>query len=146
MLGPASFINSCCKPNCIYDFDKKKSLLRLKVIKKEGIQPNEEITVKYAGDYFGENPIFCCCLFTEYHGKTAPMLENWTRSGSNWRNFTDTAFAMNSETTNAAMEEPVTSSYQTRCSKFSKRTSRKRTFFLMSHVVTPTYLVSVAGE
>ena len=85
MLGPASFINSCCKPNSLYEFDRKTNQLRIKVIKKDGIQPGEEVTVKYAGDYFGENSIFCCCPFTEYHGKRARMLKNWTRSGSSVR-------------------------------------------------------------
>ena len=37
MLGPASFINSCCKPNSLYDFDRKTNQLRIKVIKKDGI-------------------------------------------------------------------------------------------------------------
>ena len=32
MLGPGFFINSYCKLNCVYDFDRKTNQLRIKVI------------------------------------------------------------------------------------------------------------------
>ena len=121
MLGPGSFINSCSKHNCIYDFDRKTNQVRIKVFKKGGIQPGEEVTVKYADDYFGEKSIFCCCPFTEYHEKRARMLQNWTLSRSSSRNCVEVSAQIDEAVTEDVNFETVNNSSLPFTSPNSKR-------------------------
>lgn len=67
MLGPVSFVNSSCRPNCEYQLDKKNMIMRLRVKKGLEIGLGEELNVQYSGSYFGENRDTCACPYIEYH-------------------------------------------------------------------------------
>ena len=67
MLGPVSFVNSSCRPNCEYQLDKKNMVMRLRVKTGLEIGLGEELNVQYSGSYFGENRDTCACPFIEYH-------------------------------------------------------------------------------
>lgn len=74
MLGVLSFVNSSCKPNCVYHgHDKKKGIVYLKVVSPSGLSEGEELTVKYRGSFFGLNNVNCMCPFVECHG-SAPVV------------------------------------------------------------------------
>ena len=57
LLGPFRFVNHSCQPNCEYfmgySCGLKYRAVCLKVIRN--IEVNEEITVKYGDDFFGNN-------------------------------------------------------------------------------------------
>ena len=81
MLGPASFINSSCKPNCMYVPSMKESILRIQVTAPTGVKKGEEVTVCYSGSFFGNAREDCGCPYTEYHGDRIRIYESRTRSG-----------------------------------------------------------------
>ena len=64
MLGPVSFVNSCCKPNSRYEIHGK--VVRCVAIKDINI--SDEITVKYNVNFFGDFNKNCLCKFTSEHG------------------------------------------------------------------------------
>ena len=80
MLGPVAFINSSCRENCCYVSNSKRTKVNIRVTKISGIQPGDEITVLYGGEYFGPNRMNCECPHKELHGSTE-LLSSWTRSG-----------------------------------------------------------------
>ena len=55
MLGPVSFVNSCCKPISRYEIHG--NLVRCAAIKD--INNGDEITVKYDVNFFGDFNKFC---------------------------------------------------------------------------------------
>ena len=60
MLGPVSFVNHSCRPNCRYFVGgetKNKLVVRLESIEK--IAVGKELTVHYGDDYFEESACHC---------------------------------------------------------------------------------------
>ena len=49
LLGPISFVNSNCEPNCEYDFSSDSGIVQLRIKKK--IYPGDEIFVKYSPNF-----------------------------------------------------------------------------------------------
>ena len=45
------------------------------------MEVGEEVTVRYGGDFFGPDRMFCECPHAEFRGSTSVILRNWTRSG-----------------------------------------------------------------
>ena len=52
MLGGVAFINSSCKSNSLYRYNRQKKIVSLNVISKLGIQDGDEVTVMYGGSFF----------------------------------------------------------------------------------------------
>ncbi|GJJ73041.1 [histone H4]-N-methyl-L-lysine20 N-methyltransferase [Entomortierella parvispora] len=61
-LGPARFVNHDCDPNCAF-VSRGAHTVYLKATKN--IVPNEELTVYYDDNYFGENNCDCLCATCE---------------------------------------------------------------------------------
>ena len=62
MLGPASFINHCCKPNAEYACGgetRNSTIVRIQTLRQ--IEADEEIFVCYGPDYFGPQNQDCRC-------------------------------------------------------------------------------------
>ena len=61
MLGPASFVNHECNPNARYvvSGEKNKTIISIQTIRT--IEMDEEISVFYSPDYFGDNNRNCQC-------------------------------------------------------------------------------------
>ncbi|KAJ5335751.1 uncharacterized protein N7506_005687 [Penicillium brevicompactum] len=57
-LGPARFVNHDCHANCEIIWAKGRRAI---IVALKDIQPDDEITVFYAKDYFGENNQHCLC-------------------------------------------------------------------------------------
>ena len=81
MLGPVSFVNSSCRPNCEYYVDLKKMTISLRVKDGLTIQPEEELLVQYSGSYFGSKRESCECPYVEYHDKPC-VFKGRTRSAT----------------------------------------------------------------
>ena len=86
-LGPASFINSSCRPVCIYVSCLKTGSARIIFIEANGIAPNDQIFVRYGGGFSGSNYEDCMCPHTEFHGDHVRVYESRTRSGLTSREF-----------------------------------------------------------
>ena len=123
MLGSLSFVNSSCIPNSEYVPNLKRNFMEISVIAKKGINPDEEVTVFYGGDYFGDNRVECQCPFTEFHGPSVRLFDSWTRSGRKrtvpYRHLT--------ETTTNVLSVPETTSQPTRKSATLNLKRRKLT-------------------
>lgn len=76
MLGPLSFVNSSCLPNCVYT--RNRDTMGLKTIRD--VKKGEELTVKYSHSYFGTNNCDCLCPHKELHGQGVLVLKSRTRS------------------------------------------------------------------
>ena len=61
MLGPASFINHNCQPNCEYICRGEKSSTIIFIRTKRALVRGEEITVSYSDDNFGPGKNECNC-------------------------------------------------------------------------------------
>ena len=61
MLGPASFVNHECNPNARYvvSGEKNKTIISIQAIRT--VEIDEEISVFYSPDYFGDNNRNCLC-------------------------------------------------------------------------------------
>ena len=61
MLGPASFVNHECNPNARYvvSGEKNKTIISIQAIRT--VEIDEEISVFYSPDYFGDNNRNCQC-------------------------------------------------------------------------------------
>ena len=61
MLGPASFVNHECNPNARYvvSGEKNKTIISIQAIRT--VKIDEEISVFYSPDYFGDNNRNCQC-------------------------------------------------------------------------------------
>ena len=61
MLGPASFVNHECNPNARYveSGEKNKTIISIQAIRT--VENDEEISVFYSPDYFGDNNRNCQC-------------------------------------------------------------------------------------
>ena len=77
MLGPLSFVNHSCFPNCLY-VSSQNNVITLKTLRP--ITKGEEITVKYGPKYFGEYNIDCLCPHVQFHGQGTLVLCSRTRS------------------------------------------------------------------
>ncbi|KAG0130759.1 hypothetical protein HOY82DRAFT_579121 [Tuber indicum] len=67
LLGPARFINHDCQPNCKFTTAGKE---HVNLYVERDIKSGEEITVKYADDYFGEGNRECLCRTCEGLGRS----------------------------------------------------------------------------
>ncbi|CUS13741.1 unnamed protein product [Tuber aestivum] len=67
LLGPARFINHDCEPNCKFTTAGKE---HVNLYVERDIKAGEEITVKYADDYFGEGNRECLCRTCEGLGRS----------------------------------------------------------------------------
>jgi len=67
LLGPARFINHDCEPNCKFTTAGKE---HVNLYVERDIRVGEEITVKYADDYFGEGNRECLCRTCEGLGRS----------------------------------------------------------------------------
>ena len=67
LLGPARFINHDCEPNCKFTTAGKE---HVNLYVERDIRVGEEITVKYADDYFGEGNRECLCRTCESLGRS----------------------------------------------------------------------------
>ncbi|KAG0632681.1 hypothetical protein HOY80DRAFT_885127 [Tuber brumale] len=67
LLGPARFINHDCQPNCKFTTAGKE---HVNLYVERDIKAGEEITVKYADDYFGEGNRECLCRTCEGLGRS----------------------------------------------------------------------------
>ncbi|RPA96035.1 hypothetical protein L873DRAFT_1271652 [Choiromyces venosus 120613-1] len=67
LLGPARFINHDCEPNCKFTTTGKE---HVNLYVERDIKTGEEITVKYADDYFGEGNRECLCRTCEGLGRS----------------------------------------------------------------------------
>ncbi|XP_042371553.1 histone-lysine N-methyltransferase KMT5C-like, partial [Plectropomus leopardus] len=65
-LGPASFVNYECKPNCRF-LPGEKNIVYVEVI--HPISPGEEITCYYGGSFFGTGNEMCQCFTCERNGQ-----------------------------------------------------------------------------
>ena len=61
MLGPASFVNHECNPNARYvvSGEKNKTIISIQAIRT--VEIDEEISIFYSPDYFGDNNRNCQC-------------------------------------------------------------------------------------
>ena len=59
MVGPARFVNHGCEPNAVYSAGFFEGHKCVKIEFTKTIRPGEEIVVRYAHDYFGEDNIDC---------------------------------------------------------------------------------------
>ena len=57
MLAGVAFINSSCKPNSMYSYNRQMKIVNLKVISNLGIQDGDEVTVMYGGTFM--DPVEC---------------------------------------------------------------------------------------
>ena len=76
MLGPLSFVDLSCVPNCVYVQLGSKLFLR----SLRSISVGDEFTVEYSGDYFGKDNIDCLCPHPEAHGHGIVVLQSRTRA------------------------------------------------------------------
>ncbi|PWW75814.1 hypothetical protein C7212DRAFT_358402 [Tuber magnatum] len=67
LLGPARFINHDCEPNCKFTTAGKE---HVNLYVERDIKAGEEITVRYADDYFGEGNRECLCRTCEGLGRS----------------------------------------------------------------------------
>ena len=61
MLGPASFVNHECNPNARYVVSGEKNKTIISIQTTRTIEIDEEISVFYSPDYFGDNNRNCQC-------------------------------------------------------------------------------------
>ena len=61
MLGPASFINHNCEPNCEYICRGERNSTIIYIKTKKALVRGEELTVSYSDDYFGPGNVDCKC-------------------------------------------------------------------------------------
>ena len=79
MLGPLSFVNHSCFPNCSY-ISSQSDRISLKTLRS--FKKHEKITVKYGPKYFGDYNVDCLCPHVEFHGKGTLVLSSRTRSAA----------------------------------------------------------------
>ena len=61
MLGPASFINHNCEPNCQYICRGERNSTIIFIKTKRALVRGEELTVSYSDDYFEPGNVDCKC-------------------------------------------------------------------------------------
>ena len=61
MLGPASFINHNCEPNCEYICRGERNSTTIFMKTKRALVRGEELTVSYSDDYFEPGNVDCKC-------------------------------------------------------------------------------------
>ena len=61
MLGPASFVNHECNPNAQYVVSGEKNKTIISILAIRTVEIDEEISVFYSPDYFGDNNRNCQC-------------------------------------------------------------------------------------
>lgn len=74
LLGPARFVNHDCEPNAKFVTTNKENVTL--VVERE-LEVGEEVTVKYADDYFGEGNKECLCRTCEVQ-----MRNGWAGTGA----------------------------------------------------------------
>lgn len=68
-LGPATYINHDCVPNCCWAYQVSKTYVHVRALKN--IYPGEEITTYYGHGFFGPNNLHCKCISCEMSAKGA---------------------------------------------------------------------------
>ena len=79
MLGPLSFINHCCEPNCEFVPNIKLRFVTARVISVGGIQPNTQLFIRYNQNYFDQDGSGCECPFVKYHVGRSLVLSGSSR-------------------------------------------------------------------
>ena len=67
MLGPTRFANHSCQPNCRYALKEVHSRRCIQLEILEPINKNDEITVSYGINFFGEGNQDCRCVHIDMH-------------------------------------------------------------------------------
>ena len=83
----------------------------MKIIEANGIAPNEQLFVRYRGDFFGSNYEDCMCPHTEFYGDHVRAYEPRSRSGLTSREFL-VEVTFNEATGSATLSAEACSTYK----------------------------------
>ena len=75
MLGPTRFANHSCKPNCRFVLREVNSRRCIQLEILCPIEKNDDITVSYGNDFFGEGNQDCLCVHVNRHQTKVSLAE-----------------------------------------------------------------------